>query len=798
MINKDNLGKDNTDLNRHGYSKDKGSNNKKIVTVNLSSLILDESDISLLDRGLTFVPTPKNLPVKSVLEHKDNLIRNVKLRSFFNKCTKLFNAKEKLFQDKSTWTPSTSLLNNEVVNSINEIENNTVNLIRGANKITRNNEIYIKLKDKPNLSVNELASLNKLRSNKNIIIKSADKGGATVIMDLDNYILEADRQLNDSNYYRILDEPIYMNNIPGIRAVLEKMKKDGFINSEQFKFLSGPDDPRQRIFYLLPKIHKDRTKWTIPDKMPEGRPIVSDVESESYRVSQWLEHYLTPLAIKHETYLKNTYDFVEKIRGKVVDQECYLITGDVSALYTNMLHERTIECVREILQKYPDQARPDKHILDLLSITLRNNDFRFNGKFYLQTCGTPMGKVYAPALANIYMLEFDEKAMTGFRIKPLFFFRFLDDIFSIFVGTKEDILEYENYLNSLIPGIKVTLEYNKCNINFLDTTIYKSTHDGLTTLQTKVYFKPTDTHQLLHMQSSHPKHTYKGILKSQLLRFKRLSSTWEDYTNTCKILFHSLKDRGYTWTLMRNMSKQIWFNQTTKTVHTGDSESSLQSNKELFPIIVNYNSFETNLAKGFKRVLSDNKQFDNFRLINAFKIHANLKRLLVRSELKPNNSVNNSLMINSARRCVNRFTLCGSTRCLTCKFHAYNCDSFTSSTFNANFYFSESYTCKTSNIIYLITCVKCNKQYIGETSRCLSDRLTDHRSCILNKKQTPVAIHFNEHGHSLTRDLKAITIEKITDTIDNTKTRRERELIWWERLGTRYPRGLNGLPLIYM
>jgi len=135
-----------------------------------------------------------------------------------------------------------------------------------------------------------------------------------------------------------------------------------------------------------------------------------------------------------------------------------------------------------------------------------------------------MGKVYAPALANIYMLEFDEKAMNGFKIKPLLFFRYLDDIFFIWMGTLDELLEYETYLNSLIPGIKITLEYNKINCNFLDTTIYKQTINNETTLQTKVYFKPTDTHQLLHTNSFHPRHTCKGILKSQLLRFKRISS----------------------------------------------------------------------------------------------------------------------------------------------------------------------------------------------------------------------------------------------------------------------------------
>ena len=153
-------------------------NDRKILTVNLSSLILTQSDISLLDRGLTFVPTPRTLPVKSVLENKASLIRNVKLRSFFNNRTKPFSSKEKLFQYKSTWAPTVSLLNNEVINTINEIENNTLTLIRKANKITRNDEIYLKLNDKNNLSIDELDSLKKLRKNNNIIIKSADKGGS--------------------------------------------------------------------------------------------------------------------------------------------------------------------------------------------------------------------------------------------------------------------------------------------------------------------------------------------------------------------------------------------------------------------------------------------------------------------------------------------------------------------------------------------------------------------------------------------------------------------------------------------
>jgi len=140
----------------------------------------------------------------------------------------------------------------------------------------------------------------------------------------------------------------------------------------------------------------------------------------------------------------------------------------------------------------------------------------------------------------------------------LLFFRYLDDIFFIWTGSKDELLEYETYLNSLIPGIKINLEYSKITANFLDTTIYKQTSDN-TTLQTRVYFKPTDTHQLLHVNSFHPKHTCRGILKSQLLRFKRISSSWTDYLNTAKILSNSLSLRDYSWSLMWDLLKTVWF-----------------------------------------------------------------------------------------------------------------------------------------------------------------------------------------------------------------------------------------------
>ena len=64
-------------------------------------------------------------------------------------------------------------------------------------------------------------------------------------------------------------------------------------------------------------------------------------------------------------------------------------------------------------------------------------------------------------------------------------------------------------------------------------------------LDTKVYFKPTDTHELLHKSSYHPKHTFIGIVKAQLIRYRRICTNHHDLQNATTLLFSSLINRGY-------------------------------------------------------------------------------------------------------------------------------------------------------------------------------------------------------------------------------------------------------------
>ena len=95
----------------------------------------------------------------------------------------------------------------------------------------------------------------------------------------------------------------------------------------------------------------------------------------------------------------------------------------------------------------------------------------------------------------------------------------------------------------------------------------------------------------------------------------------------------------------------------------------------------------------------------------------------------------------------------------------------------------------------MITCSKCDNQYVGETKQKLSKRLSGHRSAIKKHANTFIAKHFNQPGHSVA-DILIQPIEKIEllpgeSDEDVTIRRLDRERFWMLELGTVYPYGLN-------
>lgn len=762
--------------------------NRSLFTVNLTSFQLSNSQLSLLDKGLTFIPTYKFLSLHDVYSLQNRLIRNLKLIDYFHDSDTENNVNDynlRKFTNPSTWTPPDHKVSQPTLDTVQTIVEATESAINSRRR--RHNQLIQLKHGNDNLTAEERLALRELQNDNRIVIKPADKGASTVVMDRHAYINEAHRQLNNCNYYRKLDHPIYENNVPKINSILQDMLSANYITDQQFNFLRASTTDRRRIFYILPKIHKPRSKWPQPS-MPEGRPIVSDCGSESYRVSQYIDSFIRPISIRHPSYLRDTYDFVSKIRNQPIPKHSFLVTGDVTALYTNMQFDRVMETVRKAFRKHPSPDRPDDFLLSLLDLTIRNNDFEFYGTTYLQTCGMAMGKTYAPGLADIYMEEFDEKAHQ-YHIVPILYFRFLDDIFFIWTGSEDELQLFGNYLNSLIGGIKVTLNWSSISADFLDTTVYRyqpnDEHNDL--LYTKVFFKETDTHQLLHKSSFHPRHTAKGVLKSQLLRFKRLSSTKADYDNTCGILFHALSKRNYSRSMMRKMKRDIWQLEPDTT-----EQKKIAPAGRLLPVIVPYNDVGTQLSHLWRQAIGNNTIFADSRLITAYTTGRNLRRSLVRSTLQlqhPNS--------HPSKRSVKPpgNSLCTNIRCKACT-HIIPARSFCSSHNNKTFTVRGHVNCKTSNIVYLVICRKCKQQYIGETSRPLSDRINDHLSAIRLNKPTPISLHFNITGHSAA-DFKIMGIQQFDESTP-PGTRRMMETTWQNLLQTAYPHGINNLKKTFM
>lgn len=717
--------------------------------INLSSIFrLDRAESSILEKGLTFIPTP-GVPRRSELRRDLHMYhRRLKLLDYFG-----YNNSEEVipFVKSSSWEP----------------EEDSVSLpIRTL--IRRDVEAFNRHKFKPNvynnISQEERKALSKLAANPNIIIKSADKGGQICIQDRDNYLKEAYRQLNDAQYYKPLLQPLQNETQAIVRTKVDKLYQDGFINRKQKTYLMGPDSPRPRLFYLLPKIHKAPASWPVPCVVPSGRPIVSDCGSETYNVAEFIDYYLNPLSRQHPSYIKDTYDFVNKLKTIRAPKHTFIFSIDVESLYTNIDTDLGLKAVADVLSTKPDPSRPDHFILELLELTLRRNDFEFNGKHFLQISGCAMGRKYSPAYADIYMADWEKSAFQKCSKLPLLYLRYLDDIFGLWPHSLSDFKEFIKTLNNHHP--KISLQYNlqQFKVEFLDTQVFFSNFDSETKgLATKVHFKETDRHALLFKTSYHPRHTYRGLIKSQLIRFHRICTYKEDVEIATRILFTALKPRGYTCRFLRRIKSEV-----NRLFESSGEYTSNNNNMPVISFVVTYSQqlvqLNSALKTNFNQAQSEIEELREFKMITAYRRNKNLKDILVHTNLK--NKIQAPKIKNAKFIHVQYLDNIHSQR---------GCPVW------------GSFTEDTSNLVYAIQCTTCKKIYIGETGNRLRVRMYQHTYHLRRaNKPTVLYSHLRTHGSD---GYKFMILESNSGWSRVERQRRERH--WISKLKTIDPWGLN-------
>ena len=90
-------------------------------------------------------------------------------------------------------------------------------------------------------------------------------------------------------------------------------------------------------------------------------------------------HILQPIAKSQRSYLKDTTDFINFIERTSLPEETYLVSLDVTSLYTNIPQEEGIDTVCRAFENFygDDTPIPTLSLREILRLILQENSFEF-------------------------------------------------------------------------------------------------------------------------------------------------------------------------------------------------------------------------------------------------------------------------------------------------------------------------------------------------------------------------------------------------------------------------------------
>ena len=272
-----------------------------------------------------------------------------------------------------------------------------------------------------NLTNSERKASYDLKNDKSIVIKGADRGSAVVVWDREDYINEAEKQLGDEEVYEEVSNNA-ASLLKTINAVISKIRKRSDLKSHKLDYFIMKA-PKFTRFYLLPKIHK-RLHNVL------GRPVISNSSYYTENISSFLDHQLEPLAQAVKSYIKDTNEFLKKLRPfPKLPNGIIICTMDVVGLCPNIRHEEGLSQLRNRLETRKEKYVSTDTIIDLAGVVLKNNIFTFGKKTLKQKRGTAIGTKFAPPYSILFIAELEEEIIKGSEHKPYLWWKYIDDRF---------------------------------------------------------------------------------------------------------------------------------------------------------------------------------------------------------------------------------------------------------------------------------------------------------------------------------------------------------------------------------
>ena len=219
----------------------------------------------------------------------------------------------------------------------------------------------------------------------------------------------------------------------------------------------------------------------------------------------------------------------------------------------------------------------------------------------------------------------------------------------------------------------------------------------------------------------------------------------------------------------------------------------MRDDNKLFLITTHHQTFRrvNNIVSKNKELLdksSSTRLILQAEIIHGYRRCKNLRDRLVHAKLQPDsNHGNNPGMTSGSNKCGRPF-------CLYC--NKLNRSGRIRCTITNRSYSTRTHvSCRCTNLIYAIQCLKCGKIYVGQTKRRLTDRLMEHfRNIRQNNDTHLVGRHFNSHNNNGLNDISVCILDFIhahPDSLTGSEYRDIKEKLWIYRLRSKTPIGLN-------
>lgn len=277
---------------------------------------------------------------------------------------------------------------------------------------------------------------------------------------------------------------------------------------------------------------------------------MSNINSPSYNIAQWLLKELNKVSPPKGLYIKNSLELVDTLKNITLDDDDILVSFDVINLFPSIPIDKSISAMDEWLSQNNLNCDLKNLYIETTKLCMNHSFFQFNNVYYKQTFGTSMGNPLSPLMAELFMSKF-ELELKDIGCLPNVWIRYVDDIFAIMKYNEVDKLL--NILTNKEASINFTVEVetNK-KLPFLDIEVERNENK----LEFAVFRKNTTTTRFITSDSYNPVQHKSAVFHSLIHRLISLPLNIKNYTTEYNYIKNVALVNGYPQNLVDNIIKK--------------------------------------------------------------------------------------------------------------------------------------------------------------------------------------------------------------------------------------------------